>query len=71
MPASYPLSEAFHEKYRRLYDRRVKVFMRDGGAVEGVFCDEFFEDESVLVSGRKIMIIRITDVERMEAAKND
>ena len=65
---NYQLSEAFHKKYGHLYDHAVKMFMRNGGIVEGVFCDEFFEDGSILVSGSEIMFIKIADIERVEPA---
>ena len=64
----YPSSEAFHERYAELYDRNVLIFLKDGQTAEGVFCDEFFEDESILLGGMEVRIIKTADIARMEPA---
>lgn len=74
MNDEYAVSTAFHEKYYKdLYGHIVKVFLKDGKTVEGVFNDEFYEDGSVLISpkGNEVKIIKITDIESMGLSEND
>lgn len=56
-------SEAFHARYKALYDRLVRITFRDGSERIGLFNDEFYEDGSILVSCE---VIKIADIESME-----
>lgn len=59
----YEVSEAFHKQYVDMYDKFVKIYFRDGSVRMGLFNDEFYEDNSILVSCE---VIKIADIERME-----
>lgn len=59
----YEISEAFHKQYADMYDKLVKVYLKDGSVFIGLFNDEFFEESSVLISCE---IIKITDIQKME-----
>ncbi|MDO4439768.1 MAG: hypothetical protein Q4B74_01450 [Eubacteriales bacterium] len=59
----YEVSEAFHKQYEDMYDKFVKIYLRDGSVRIGLFNDEFYEDSSILVSCE---VIKIADIERME-----
>lgn len=56
-------SERFHNKYFCLYDKIVCVTFKDGKQITGLFNDEFFEDESILVD---CQTIKIDDIQKME-----
>ena len=60
-------SEAFHDRYRHLYDKRVKIRFRDGTELTGLFNDEFYEDQSILVSCE---VVKIKDIVEMELAES-
>lgn len=73
MNDEYAISIAFHKKYyNELYGHLVKVYLKDGNIVEGVFCDEFYDDGSILISpkGNEVKIIKISDIELMELSQN-
>lgn len=59
----YKLCEEFHKQYADMYDKFVKIYFRDGSVRIGLFNDEFYEDNSILVSCE---VIKIADIERME-----
>lgn len=59
----YEISEAFHKQYADIYDKLVKVYLKDGSVFIGLFNDEFFEKSSILISCE---IIKITDIQKME-----
>ena len=59
----YDASEAFHKQYEHMYDRLVKVYIKNGTVRTGLFNDEFNDDASILVSCE---VIKISDIERME-----
>lgn len=59
----YEISEAFHKRYTDMFDKLVKVYLKDGSVRIGLFNDEFFEESSVLISCE---IIKITDIQKME-----
>lgn len=46
----YSVSQQFHDTYENLYEHIVVVTLKDGTTVEGGGYDEFFEDESILIS---------------------
>ena len=59
----YEISEAFHKQYADMYDKFVRIYLKDGSMSIGLFNDEFYEDISILVSCE---VIKITDIEKME-----
>lgn len=59
----YEISETFHKQYADMYDKIVRVYFTDGSVRIGLFNDEFYEDNSILVSCE---VISIADIERME-----
>lgn len=59
----YEISETFHKQYVDMYDKIVRIYFTDGSMRIGLFNDEFYEDNSILVSCE---VIRIADIERME-----
>ncbi len=59
----YEVSGAFHKQYADMYDKFVKIYFKDGSVCMGLFNDEFYEDNSILVSCE---VIKIADIERME-----
>ena len=59
----YEVSEAFHKQYEYMYDRLVRVYFKDGNVYIGLFNDEFYDDDSILISCK---VIKITDIKRME-----
>jgi len=56
-----------------MYDQRVIIFLKNGNTIEGVFTDEFYEDESILISpvGPDVCIVKIVDIDRMELLEKD
>ena len=69
----YNISQKFHNNYEKLYEHIVIVRLKDGTTVEGGWYDEFFEDESILISslGTEVLIIKISDIETMELSAKD
>lgn len=64
----YEDSRKFHEKYYdSLYDRLVKLILKDGSERVGLFNDEFFEQCSILVSCEEI---KIADIDTIELAEH-
>lgn len=59
----YEISETFHEQYADMYDKIVRIYFTDGSVRIGLFNDEFYDDNSILVS---CDVIKIADIERME-----
>ena len=59
----YDVSETFHKQYADMYDKIVRIYFTDGSVRIGLFNDEFYEDNSILVS---CDVIKIADIERME-----
>ncbi|HJC22789.1 MAG TPA: hypothetical protein H9761_03690 [Candidatus Eisenbergiella merdavium] len=59
----YEIGETFHKQYADLYDKIVRIYFTDGSVRIGLLNDEFYEDNSILVSCE---VIRIADIERME-----
>ena len=55
--------QAFHKQYADMYDKFVRIYLKDGSMRIGLFNDEFYEDTSILVSCE---VIKITDIEKME-----
>ena len=46
----YEISEAFHKQYADMYDKFVRIYLKDGSMRIGLFNDEFYEDISILMS---------------------
>lgn len=59
----YEISETFHKQYADMYDKIVRIYFTDGSVRIGLFNDEFYDDDSILVS---CDVIKIADIERME-----
>lgn len=58
------ISQDFHNKYYdEMYDKKVKVILKDGTEVIGFYNDEFYEDCAIFVNYE---VIKISDIERME-----
>lgn len=69
----YPVSEAFHEKYKDFYEHIVLVTLTDGSVIEGGWYDEFYEDSSILISAfdSDVKIIKISDIQAMALSDKD
>jgi len=58
------ISQEFHNKYYdKMYDKKVKVILKDGTEIIGLYNDEFYEESSIFVDYN---VIKITDIEKME-----
>ena len=69
----YSKSEQFHNKYKQFYDHIVVVTLIDGTTLEGVYNDDFYEDESILIGliGPEVAIVKIDDIQKMELSSMD
>lgn len=57
-------SREFHDKYyNSMYDKIVKITFTDGSELNGLFNDEFFEDNAILVGCQVVQIDQIAKVE--------
>lgn len=63
----YEMSEAFHKQYADMLDKAVRIYLKDGSLVIGLFNDEFYDDQSILVSCK---VLKIADIEKMELCEN-
>ena len=64
----YEASQKFHEKYYdSMFDKLVKITLKDGAERVGLFNDEFYEDNSILVSCEVIKLADIAKIELVEA----
>ena len=58
------ISQDFHNKYYdEMYDKKVKVILKDGTEVIGYYNDEFYEECAIFVNYE---VIKIVDIETME-----
>lgn len=58
------ISQDFHNKYYdEMYDKKVKVTLKDGTEVIGYYNDEFYEECAIFVN---YVVIKIVDIETME-----
>lgn len=64
----YEISRNFYDKYKSLHDHLALVTMKNGEQFEGSYCDDFFEDESVMIG---YDTIKIADIEKMELSPKD
>lgn len=57
------ISEEFHNKYYdKMYDKKVKVILKDGTEIIGLYNDEFYEECSIFVN---YQVIKIVDIKEM------
>ena len=57
------ISQEFHNKYYdKMYDKKVKVILKDGQEIIGYYNDEFYEDCSIFVNYE---VIKISDIDKM------
>ena len=57
------ISEEFHNKYYdKMYDKKVKVILKDGTEIIGLYNDEFYEECSIFVNYE---VIKIADIKEM------
>lgn len=58
------ISQEFHNKYYdKMYDKKVKVILKNGQEIIGYYNDEFYEDCAIFVNYE---VIKISDIETME-----
>lgn len=57
------ISEEFHNKYYdKMYDKKVKVILKDGTEIISLYNDEFYEECSIFVNYE---VIKIADIKEM------
>ena len=59
-------SQELHDQYYYMYDKQVKITLKNGTVIVGLFNDEFFEDNSILVNCK---VIKIKEIDKMELVK--
>lgn len=66
-------SEKFHNKYRQLYEHIVIVTLIDGRTLEGLYNDDFYEDEAILIGliGPEVAIVKMSSIQKMELSPKD
>lgn len=58
------ISQEFHNKYYdKMYDKKVKVILKNGKEIIGFYNDEFYEDCAIFVNYE---VVKIADIETME-----
>lgn len=58
------ISQEFHNKYfDKMYDKKVKVVLKNGQEIIGYYNDEFYEDCAIFVNYE---VVKISDIETME-----
>jgi len=58
------ISEEFHNKYfDKMYDKKVRVVLKNGQEIIGYYNDEFYEDCAIFVNYE---VVKISDIETME-----
>lgn len=60
----YFKAEQFHNRYIQLYEHIVVVTLIDGTTLEGLYNDDFYEDEAILISlidSPNVAIVKIED----------
>jgi len=61
---SLKISEEFHNKYYdKMYDRKVRVVLKNGKEIIGYYNDEFYEDCAIFVNYE---VVKISDIDTME-----
>lgn len=62
-------SQEFHDQYYdRMYDKLVRITLKNGKELIGLFNDEFYEENSILLS---CQVIHIDDIYEMQLWKNE
>ncbi|MBE6153934.1 MAG: hypothetical protein E7166_06910 [Firmicutes bacterium] len=57
------ISQKFHDKYYDdMYDKKVKVILKNGEEIIGYYNDEFYEETSIFVNYE---VIKIQDINKM------
>ena len=57
------ISQEFHNKYYDdMYDKKVKVILKNGKEIIGYYNDEFYEETSIFVNYK---VIKIQDIDKM------
>ena len=67
-------AEQFHNRYIQLYEHIVVVTLIDGTTLEGLYNDDFYEDEAILISlidSPNVAIVKIDDIRKMELSPLD
>ena len=65
----FPKSWAFHETYYdEMFDKVVKVTLKNGRQIVGIYNDEFFEDASIFVNCE---VVKIDDIDKMELVNQE
>lgn len=70
----YFKAEQFHNRYIQLYEYFVVVTLIDGTTLEGLYNDDFYEDEAILISlinSPNVAIVKIDDIQKMEVSPLD
>ena len=70
----YFKAEQFHNRYIQLYGHFVVVTLIDGTTLEGLYNDDFYEDEAILISlinSPNVAIVKIDDIQKMEVSPLD
>lgn len=67
----YEASTAFHQRYSALYDRPVRVTLKDGTQIVGLFNDEFYECGAILVGCQTLFIADIVRMEPTEPSEKE
>ena len=70
----YFKAEQFHNRYIQLYEQFVVVTLIDGTTLEGLYNDDFYEDEAILISlinSPNVAIVKIDDIQKMEVSPLD
>ena len=63
------ISQEFHNRYfGEMYDKKVKVTLKDGTEIIGIYNDEFYEECSIFVNYE---VIKIFDIDTMELLKEN
>lgn len=61
------ISQDFHNKYYdKMFDKKVKVVLKDGKEIIGYYNDEFYEESSIFVNYEVIKISDIDTIDLME-----
>lgn len=67
--SNFTVSGEFHQKYYDdMYDKSVKVVLKNGRQIVGLYSDEFYEDASIFVNYE---VIKIKDIDKMELMGNE
>lgn len=58
------ISQKFHNKYYdKMFDKKVRVILKNGKEIIGYYNDEFYEESSIFVNYE---VIKISDIDTMD-----